>query len=237
MDRKRPLHVKISEDILIKIKKEKYRKDEFIPREVDLAKHYKVSRPTVRQAIGTLVDLGYLERKKGVGTRVKGKITQEFTHVIQSFDTEMEQKGLEPETKVLSFKDEKSTEIISEKLNIALDTDVFKLVRLRYASGETNVLVTSYIPKKVAPNLIDVDFTKNKLYTVLNQMGINIKTVERILDLQKADETTSDLLGIEPDDPIYYFQTIGYNDEDTPIEYSIAKYRGDVNSFSFKITQ
>ena len=66
-------HEIVKDDILEKILSGEYEVGEIIPKEVDLAKEYDVSRPTVRQAIQSLVSEGYLERKQRVGTRVVRK--------------------------------------------------------------------------------------------------------------------------------------------------------------------
>ncbi len=90
-----PLHKKIRQDILNKIETNEYSENQLIPTELELAEIYGVSRPTIRQAIQALVNEGYLEKRKRRGTIVrKPKIQQEFTHVIESYDSEMSRKGL-----------------------------------------------------------------------------------------------------------------------------------------------
>lgn len=64
MNGHKPMHKQIEEDLLEKINSGFYKENELIPKEVDLAEVYQVSRPTVRQAIQSLVNEGYLERKK-----------------------------------------------------------------------------------------------------------------------------------------------------------------------------
>lgn len=78
-----PLHKKIRADLLGKIEAGEYEENQLIPTEMELAEQYQVSRPTVRQAVQSLVNEGYLEKRKKRGTLVKKpKIQQEFTHVI-----------------------------------------------------------------------------------------------------------------------------------------------------------
>lgn len=231
-----PLHQQIKEDLLKKIHSGYYKKNEIIPKEIDLAKQYNVSRPTVRQAVQSLVADGYLERKQRKGTLVKrNKISQEFTHIIESYDSEMKRKGLKPKTKVLMFKKEIANFDIRTNLILSEDEEVYKLVRLRYAESDPIVLVTTYLPVKFLPNFLDINFSERKLYDALTELGFPIKSVIRKLDVIKADETTSDLLDISEEDPIFYFHTVGYTNNRIPIEYSISKYRGDLNSFVFEV--
>ena len=75
------------------------------------------------------------------------------------------------------------------------------------------------------------------MYQVFEDMGHPIRTVTRKLEVIKADETISDLLDIAEDDPLFYFHTQGFSDERLPVEYSISKYRGDINYFVFELSQ
>ncbi|MCF2650278.1 MULTISPECIES: GntR family transcriptional regulator [Niallia] len=55
----------IAEDILSKIYQNKYRAGEKIPTERELAKHYDVSRYTVREALKKLVNIGCVKIIQG----------------------------------------------------------------------------------------------------------------------------------------------------------------------------
>ncbi|MGF1992834.1 GntR family transcriptional regulator [Enterococcus casseliflavus] len=233
-----PLHKKIRQDILNKIETNEYSENQLIPTELELAEIYGVSRPTIRQAIQVLVNEGYLEKRKRRGTIVrKPKIQQEFTHVIESYDSEMSRKGLMPETHVLKFGVVRATEEVSENLALAPGAKVYKLTRLRFAEKKPIVLVTSYIPFHLFPELIHADFSQEKLYRKFEEMGYPVKTVSRKLEVIKADETASDLLDIDLDEPLFYFHTQGFSYDRLPIEYSISKYRGDLNSFIFELSE
>lgn len=236
LNNKIPRHLFIQQDLLKKIQSGDYAQGQLIPKESELTDIYQVSRPTVRQAIQYLVNEGYLERRKRRGTIVKQqKINQEFTHIIESYDSEMNRKGLHPKTKVLTFKIDKATYNIASNLHINEYDDVYKLVRLRYAENKPIVLVTTYLPVKLLPNFLDNDFTSEKLYSVLEKINFPILQIRRKLDVLKADETTSDLLDIEEGDPIFYFHSTAFTHDRLPIEYSISKYRGDINSFIFEL--
>lgn len=233
-----PLHKKISEDLLQKIKSGVYAENELIPTEHELVEMYGVSRPTIRHALQSLVNQGYLEKRKKRGTVVtKPKFQQEFTHVIESFDSEMSRKGIAPKTKILNFKVTVTSEEVAENLQLKKGDKVYKLIRLRYAEDKPVVLVTSYIPFKQFPNFLEIDFTKEKLYKSLEEAGHPVISVSRKLEVIKADETTSDLLDVEIDEPLFYFHTQGFTHERRPVEYSISKYRGDLNYFVFELSQ
>lgn len=236
MPTKIPKHVQITKDLLKKIKNGTYPPKTLIPREIDLMNYYHVSRPTIRQAIQTLVDRGLLEKRKRRGTIVKQtKIAQQFTQVIEGYDKEMSGKGLIPTTKVLFFQSELANNEIATGLRLTINDPVFKLIRLRYANFQPVVLITSYIPKKIVPNLMQEDFSKVSLYNTLEKKHASVQRVKRRLEVLKANETTADLLNIARGEPIFYFHTQGLTAENIPVEYSVAKYRGDLNYFEMDL--
>lgn len=65
-----PKYIIIKKDLLRKIKRQTYVLGSKIPSEAELRQQYDVSRHTIRQAIGELVNEGYLVKKQGSGTFV-----------------------------------------------------------------------------------------------------------------------------------------------------------------------
>jgi GntR family transcriptional regulator len=233
-----PKYRVIEDELKRKIEDGTYPMGSLIPKEMELAAQYQVSRPTVRQAVQDLVNQGLLEKKRKRGTMVcQTKIAQEFTHVIKSYDAEMQEKGLRTATRVLDFHQERADAAIAEQLEIAEDAPVYKLVRLRFAAEEPVVLVTTYIPATPVPKLASVDFTSASLYDYLGKHGLTITRVRRRLEVTAATKQTSELLQVQHGAPLFYFHTYGYTKTNQLLEYSIAEYRGDLNSFEFEIDQ
>lgn len=233
---KKKLYEIIRDDLLERIKESTYKIDEMIPKETDLALEYGVSRPTVRQAIQSLVDEGYLDRVKGKGTFVKNnKITQDFTNIIKSFDDDMKAKGIRPKTKLISSDLVECPERVANTLHLKSKSKVIKICRLRYADSIPAVLVNTYLPYDGLEDLMGIDYSSVSLYTCLDQLGYKINKVSRILEMKISDELSASLLNIACGDPLFFFKTIGYHN-DLPLEYSEARYNGNVNSFKFDIT-
>lgn len=207
-----------------------------IPTEVEISKHFGISRPTVRQAINELVVEGYLYRKKAIGTFVaKQKINQDFLLVLDSFNKEMMQKGLTPSTKVLDVKVVKSFKNVSKALKLN-GGKVIQLSRLRYANDEPIVFVMTYLPYELCQPILKGDLENNSLYELLeNECNLTITDAQRSLESILAGEFEANLLQIEKGAPIQFFESIAYLADGTPIEYSLAKYRGDRNKFTFKL--
>lgn len=229
-------HEIVKEDILNKILIGDYEVGKLIPKEMDLADKYNVSRPTVRKAIQSLVRDGYLNRKQRIGTRVvRKKIDQGFTQSLTSFDTEMTRKGMTPKTQVISFSEVEASEDVRTKLELNEDELVYRLVRLRFGDDDPLVIVTTYLPSKYLPDLLEYDFQSYSLYSVLEKKGYGVKSISRTLEIILADELAGELLDINENDPLFYFKSIGRTEKKIPIEFSVARYRSDINTFQFEI--
>ena len=57
------------------------------------------------------------------------------------------------------------------------------------------------------------------------------------LEIALADDTIADMLDIDEGEPFFYFRSIGYDTQKNSIEYSIARYRGDINTFTLHLCQ
>jgi GntR family transcriptional regulator len=208
-----------------------------IPTEMEMSAHFDISRPTVRQAINELVVEGYLTRQKGKGTFItKPKIKQSFLQVLESFNQEMFKKGLEPSTKVLGLDVIPCDEKTGEALGIPGGSRVIQLRRLRYANQEPIVYVVTYLSYERCRPILDKNLEYESLYEILRQeCGLSLLKAVRSLEAVIAGEYEARILGIEKGAPIQFIKSVTYLTDESPIEYSLAKYRGDRSQFTFEL--
>ena len=210
---------------------------DMLPAENELCGYLGVSRVTVRQALSELVAEGRLTRQKGKGTFVsKPKIDVRFLQKLESFNEQMRQKGLTPFTKVLSLSQMPGVRRINEKLLLEPDEPLISLERLRFGDGEPVVTVDTYLPYARFPNMLEQDFSRESLYGRLEALyGARVCRVHREIEAANANRREAELLGIENGHAICLVKTIGYTGSELPVEYSVARYRGDRNKFSIDL--
>ena len=230
-----PLYYQLKEILLESIKHAE--KGDSFPTELELCEQFDVSRPTVRQAIIELITEGYLRRIKGRGTFIaEPKIQQDFLVALKSFSEEMLEKDLTPSTKVLDLECIECDEGVSEALDIPIGSEVVELERLRFANDEPVVLVVTFLPSAKLPNILDRNFEDESLYKIIEEeYGYVIDRAVRTLEARIAGEYEAKLLGVKKNAPIQFIETITYLQDNTPIEYSFAHYRGDRNTFTFEL--
>ena len=96
-----PVYYQLKNDFIKKIANGVWKTGECISSERELCEIYGVSRMTIRQAIGELVQEGILTRKKGKGTFVcEQKVNQKD---MMSFTEMIKHSGRTLETKVVEF--------------------------------------------------------------------------------------------------------------------------------------
>lgn len=242
-----PLYFQLQKAIIREINTGSLLEGDIIPTEMELSGKLKISRPTVRQAMNALVNQGYLVRIKGKGSFVlKPKILQEYASIIESYNKEMENKGLVATTKVLELELVEADEFLCSKLHLKLKEKVTKLKKLRFVvpqqefdinneKYEPLLLTTVYIPYKLIPQLISYDFQYFSLYEVLEKNSLKVKKVIREMEARRAIEAWSKLLNIKGGEPVHFISSTGYLEDGTIIEYSESIYPGSRNKFLIEI--
>ena len=243
------LYTSIKEDLLVKIKNGTYAEGDLIPSEIDLAKEYGVSRPTIRQALRILTSEGYLDRRKRRGTIVADPNADQHRQRevpdfgvrkikgVQSFEDELTWAGKKIDTMPILVKEEPATNEVAKGLGVKPGDPVYKLVRLRYVDGVPNVFTENYVPASLYPGFIDgVDFSEKRLYGRMREMGRPVVTVYRRIDVIKADSSISMLLDVSIGDPMFLLHISGRDAEGNIVEYSISTYKGSANTFEFSVS-
>lgn len=234
-----PLYYQFKQDLKTLIQDGTFQVNDQIPTENEFCEALGISRPTVRQALKELIQEGLLTRKKPLGTFVsQPKIDSYFFEQLASFNDEMRLLGLTPTTTLLLKKVETCSKDAQIALNLSKDAKVLHLRRLRFANNEPMVVVDTYLPQSMFPNLENEDFEANSLYALLEQKyNCVIQSVNRTIEATLADEPTAKLLHVSKNSALCMTTTTSYNQNEIPMEYSIALYRGDRNKFSLKLVK
>src|SRR4051794_41940887 len=100
-----------------------------------LADQLGLSRPTVRQAIQTLVDKGLLVRKRGVGTQVVNAPIRRTVELTSLYD-DLTRSGLRPTTTVLDLALVEADDRGGQRLNLPEGQKGWRLRRRPTGQGQ-----------------------------------------------------------------------------------------------------
>jgi GntR family transcriptional regulator len=223
-----PLYYQIQRALMEKIHSGQLSEGDLLASEEELARTYRVSRMTARQALHGLKARGYALSQKGRGTFVtKPKLEKNIMH-LRGFTEDMKQRGMQPSSQLLEQTVVKADEDLAENLKIEVDTAVMKLRRLRLADGTPMALEISHIPLQQFPGLERINFAKQSLYYILREnYGVRVAWADEIIEALHATREESELLTIPRKASVLSISRIIITTEQTPIEVACSRYRGD----------
>jgi GntR family transcriptional regulator len=232
-----PYYVQVKDVLRSRIRDGVWKSGDRLPSEAELCDLFSVSRTVIRQALQDLIHEGLIKRRKGKGSFVaSSKISEQLAQKLTGFYHDMIEQGLQPVTQVLEQRVIASSTEIADWLGIAPGTEVIEIVRLRSVQGVPIVLVTTYLPQALCPNLAHEDVSNQSLYTVLeSRYGLYIARGRRTIQAVLADGQEARLLEVNKGAPLFRLDSISYLSDGTPIEYYFAYHRGDRSQFEVEL--
>ena len=199
-----------------------------MPSENALVEAFSVSRSTVRKALKSLEQEGFLEQHQGQGTFLKQGRYQRDVSSRMDFISHGKRSGARPSTRLLSTEvREKSIAEIS--LFDTLPTEpVFEIRRLRLMQGEVCVLQTSVLPVTELANYTPREFEGRSLYKILEKdFGIFLGPVKETLTCCNADRDVADLMELDPGTAVFVSHRVVRADAGQVVEISRNYIRSD----------
>ncbi|NBD23304.1 GntR family transcriptional regulator [Paenibacillus glycinis] len=218
---KKPLYLKVKEEIEHSIESGELKPGERLPSEPELAKKFEVSRPTLREALKMLQREKTLISRNGVGTYVNSRsdVILNPLSKLQSVGQMIKNGGfMESELDIRIYTRE-SEEEWAEKLQTG--ENVVILERSRTADGNKVAFYYNIFPQSLVAGHIDGEFTGAIFDFLRNKIGIQVAyaiTEICAISMDNAmDRNAAELLGPE----ILLLKQLHYDEEDRPVFYSL----------------
>lgn len=233
-----PYHYQLSEIIRKLIVQDQWKQGDRLPSEREFCETFEVSRITVRKALDSLAAEGLIRTSKGIGTFVsERKYPERWASFPIGFTDSLASQGYRIETRVLSLETISPPEKIAKALEISPGGVVVHLHRLRFIAQEPILIVSSYLPQHLVPGIEQNDFTHQSLYQVLrSNYGLKIDKVKRGIEAVAATEEESLLLHVANGAPLLQIESVSYMPDGKPMEYFLAKRRGDRTRFELELS-
>jgi GntR family transcriptional regulator len=201
--------------------------------EIDLSTRLGLSRPTVRQAIQSLVDKGLLVRRRGVGTQVVHSQVKRPLELSSLYD-DLESAGQGPTTQVVRNEREPASPDVAAALGIAEGSEVIVLERLRLTHGQPVALLCNHLPA----TLLDLDTARLEstgLYRMMRTAGITLHSARQTIGARSATAEEAARLDEEEGAAVLTMQRTTYDDTGRPVEHGTHIYRASRYAFDFQL--
>ena len=210
-----------------------------LPGEAELCQMFDVSRTVIRQALKEMTYEGSIVRAKGRGSFVaEPKVIESLVQKLTGFYQDMMERGHNPATQVLKQSVSPANPKVAAHLGVKVGTLVIEIERLRFVQDEPIVLVTTYLPYALCPDVVHADLSRQSLYAFLeNQCGLVIARGRRILEAVPANEYEARHLQVKKGVPLIMLDSVSYLSDGTPIEYYHALHRGDRSQFEVELVR
>jgi len=201
--------------------------------EIELAARLGLSRPTVRQAIQSLVDKGMLVRRRGVGTQVVHSRVARPLELSSLYD-DLLAAGLHPTTRVLHNARADAPAEVAAALGLADAEQVAVVRRLRLTRGEPMAYLCNFLPCDLL-ELADGELEATGLYALMRQRGITLHSAQQTVGARTATDEECGLLAEPPGAALLTMQRTTYDDRGRPVEFASHIYRASRYAFEFRL--
>ncbi|WP_347306791.1 GntR family transcriptional regulator [Corynebacterium sp. SA-MJD20WY100] len=226
-----PLYLQLAQSIENSIESGVLHIGSRIENEVGMSTRLKLSRPTVRQGIQTLVDKGVLVRKRGVGTLVVGTHVNRQVALTSLFD-DLSISGRKPQTKVLEYRIGAPNVEDTDRLALDRGAQVLEITRLRLVDNEPLALMHNVLPEDIAPTRSELK--DMGLYAALRSRGVHFAVAHQTIGATVADADTACMLNVEPGSALLIMDRKVLANDGSIIELGHHLY--PASRYSFKTT-
>jgi GntR family transcriptional regulator len=202
-----------------------------LPGELELAAQLGVSRHTVRHALGVLTNEGLLRRERGRGTTVVAtsppRVIERSLSTFYTFAWETRARGASQRSYVLAREVIPADAEFAERLELPLQAEIERIVRLRTADADPLVLETAYLPHALSRALDGSVLERESIYDELErQHGLRITRARESIRPIVLSRPVARLLNATAGSPAFSVERTTWADRG-PIEWQESIVRGD----------
>ena len=214
---------------------------ERIPSELELSDTYGVSRGTVRNAIGKLVNDQMLRKEQGRGTFVISAVPrlQKSLDWLASFTDQLRQSGIKPSTEVLEaglVRVGQARGRVGVGFALPETAEVVYVRRLRRGDGIPFAIQTVYLRPDRCPGILDEGLDLSRLFLLYaERYGVRISYAHEITRVEAAGAEEAALLEIALGDPVVIRDRISADQDEYPFEVLHSVDRGDRFEYRYQI--
>ena len=223
----KPLYEQLKEIIVQKINSGEYLPKQALPGERVLMEQFGVSRITVRQAIGDLVNEGILYREHGKGTYVADKRIERPLARLWGIAEELAAEDIAVSMQALDSGVTAPTAEVRKALGLNNTANVFMIKRLIMTEQVPLLIIQDYISDSIKYVFDNCMLDRDILYVQLEMCGYKIGHGEQRIRAEAASQDEAQILDYKKGAPVLVVRRTTFDANHVPLIYSRIVYRGD----------
>jgi GntR family transcriptional regulator len=224
-----PLYVQLANLLRRQIEEGALGPGQPVPTEAELCERHAISRATVRQALGLLVDEGLILRQRGRGSYVAPVRPVNYAVAeLRGFTETLVAQGRLIQTRLLNRTVLQPPEDVQRHLELDEGEQSLFFERLISDDEGPILLDSGYIPAMLGVAPSAEQLTDRPLYRLLEgQLGVPLLGVRQVIEAVNAGGRESELLGVDPGAALLRVSRLAYGARERPLLYSLGHFRAD----------
>lgn len=234
-DHRLPRYHRVREALSAEIAARRWKPEEAIPSEAEIAETHQVSIGTVRKAIDSLVADGVLERFQGKGTFVRRPDFQSSFFRFFRFASAGGAVRV-PVSRILKREETTMTVGVAEALGLKAGAPAIRFSRLRLIEDRPLVLEDIWLPHDRFKALLTIDTREfgDLLYPLYEQYcGVMVASAQETLSAEAVSAKNARLLELEPGEPVIVIERVALSADRQPLEW--RQSRGPASEFRYQV--
>ncbi|WP_075794295.1 GntR family transcriptional regulator [Massilia putida] len=236
-----PLYSQVRERLRERIADGTYAPQARLPSESEIGALLKVSRITVRQALGDLQKEGVIVKVPGKGTFVATSRPSQELARLEGFGEAMSRKGHRIVNRVVKHAQVKAPPAVAERLRIAPGAPVTEIQRVRWLDREPVSFEITYLPPAIGERLRGENLAGRDIFLILEaDYGIALGYADIQIGAANAYSTPADIglakaLRVEPGAALLRIERLTWTADGVPLDFEYLYVRGEAFQYALRL--
>jgi GntR family transcriptional regulator len=227
-----PIYFRIQEGLRRRITSGELKPGDRLPSETELADAFSTTRATVQRALQQLVFEGLIVRKSGSGSFVADPPSVASvidTRMPHAFEDQVAAHGRPVTYRLLSFKRQKCSAKIAERLKIASSESVWRMERLRLIEDRPVCVEQRYFLDNLGAKVTQTMLERRSAHGFLSAItGERVPTITVSVTAEIASRRIADFLEISEGSAVLIRDNAHHNCAGMVLQWGLSIYRGDI---------
>lgn len=207
-----------------------------LPTEAELGQGLRVSRTTVRKALGELEDEGLLIRRAGQGTFVLGRVSPDDQLGLGGLMESAFVAGHRLRSTIEAFGIHPVPDEVARHLQLRPGTETLYYRRIIRRSRRIVTLADVYLVLESPQLVVRADLERMPVFRLLTSLGVRPVHGWRTIRAAVAEPDIGTAMGLEGEQLLLESDVLEMDDQSSPVLFATCRYPADLYRFRLTFT-